>query len=473
MDEFPFQLLIKRDSPNTQTESLLCTALLRAIPGRRQVYDALWNGKSVIVKVFSHKISAKRHLKKEWQGLNLLQSRGLNAPQPLFYGQTENGQQAVVMEKIIDSTTALDAIRKTPDETAKLNLLAQICEELARQHNKGVLQKDLHLGNFLVSPVRNSTGRIPDAAAEKGKISNGVSGDKVFVLDPGQMRFFSHQISKEKSISQLASLGNCLPTSNTESIARVYKQYFRTRGWHFEKSDEALLQKQLIAHRKRAVKKWVKKCLRTTKRYLKIKTNNFLAVFDKSFCEGDEPLDFIKQIDALMDKGQILKSGHTCFVSRSRWNDKDIVIKRYNHKGFIHSLQHTIKGSRARRAWLHAHRLMTLQIPTPKPLAYIEQRKGPLVWKSYLVTEYVDGQKLYNFLEDGSITQQQRSAVTRQVMDLLNNLGQYRISHGDLKHSNILITNNGPVLTDLDGMKRHKWHWMYRYRQKKDLTRFG
>jgi serine/threonine protein kinase len=116
---------------------------------------------------------------------------------------------------------------------------------------------------------------------------------------------------------------------------------------------------------------------------------------------------------------------------------------------------------------------MTLQIPTPKPLAYIEQRKGPLVWKSYLVTEYVDGQKLYNFLEDGSITQQQRSAVTRQVMDLLNNLGQYRISHGDLKHSNILITNNGPVLTDLDGMKRHKWHWMYRYRQKKDLTRFG
>jgi serine/threonine protein kinase len=195
-------------------------------------------------------------------------------------------------------------------------------------------------------------------------------------------------------------------------------------------------------------------------------------VFDKSFCEGDEPLDFIKQIDALMDKGQILKNGNTCYVSRLRWNDKDIAVKRYNHKGFIHSLQHTIKGSRARRVWLHANRLMMLEIATPKPLAYIEQWKGLLVWKSYLVTEYVDGQKLYHFLRDGSVTQQHHSAITRQIMDLLNNLGQYRISHGDLKRSNILITNNGPVLTDLDGMKVHKWNWTYKGRQAKDWERF-
>jgi tRNA A-37 threonylcarbamoyl transferase component Bud32 len=173
-----------------------------------------------------------------------------------------------------------------------------------------------------------------------------------------------------------------------------------------------------------------------------------------------------------MDKGQILKNGNTCFVSHLRWNDKDIVIKRYNHKGFIHSLRHTIKGSRARQGWLHAHRLMMLQIPTPKPLAYIEQWKGLLIWKSYLVTEYVDGQQLYHFLQDGSITQQQRSATTQQVMDLLNNLGQYRISHGDLKHTNILITDNGPVLTDLDGMRVHKCNWTCNLRLTKDVDRF-
>ena len=109
------------------------------------------------------------------------------------------------------------------------------------------------------------------------------------------------------------------------------------------------------------------------------------------------------------------------------WNDNDIVVKRYNHKGLVHSLRHTIKRSRARRGWLHAHRLRMLQIPTPKPLAYIEQRKHKLVWKSYLVTEYVAGQKLYDFLRDSNITEEEHSKVTQQVTELLNKLGKYRI----------------------------------------------
>ena len=448
MDKFPFQLLIKPAPSKNQTESVLCTALLRAIPGRREVYEASWNGKSVIVKVFSHKISAKRHLKKEWQGLNLLQSKGLNAPQPLLYGQTEDGQQAVVMEKIVNSTTVLDALRKTPDKTKKLQLLVLVCKELARQHSKGVFQKDLHLGNFLLS------------------------GDNVFVLDVGQTRFFPREITRNRSISQLALLSGCLPANDTASLATLCEEYFRARGWQFGKPDELLFQKQLTVRRKRTIRKGLKKCLRTGKRYLKIKTGEYLAVFDRSLCRQDQPLDFIEQIDALMDKGQILKNGNTCFVSHLRWNDKDIVVKRYNHKGFIHSLRHTIKGSRARRGWLHAHRLTMLQVPTPKPLAYIEQYSGPLVWKSYLVTEYVQGQKLYNFLQDSKVTDEQRSKITTQVNELLDKLGKYHITHGDLKHTNILITDNGLVLTDLDGMKVHKWNWTCNLRLAKDVDRF-
>jgi tRNA A-37 threonylcarbamoyl transferase component Bud32 len=194
-------------------------------------------------------------------------------------------------------------------------------------------------------------------------------------------------------------------------------------------------------------------------------------VFDGGFCEGAEPFDFIKQIDSLMDKGRILKDGRTCYVSRVAWNGKDVVVKRYNHKGLIHSLRHTIKRSRARRGWLHAHRLRMLNIATPRPLAYVEQRKGPLLWKSYLVTEYVEGQRLYDFLRDSKIGQEERSRVTGKVKELLNRLGEHRISHGDLKHSNILITDNDPVLTDLDGMKVHKQNWTYQRRRTKDHAR--
>jgi serine/threonine protein kinase len=226
------------------------------------------------------------------------------------------------------------------------------------------------------------------------------------------------------------------------------------------------LNKEILARRE------LRKCLRTNTRYLRVKTGKCLAMFDRNFCEEAEPIDFIEQIDTLMDKGQTLKNDKTSYVSRLTWNGSDIVVKRYNHRGFVHSLRHTIKGSRALRAWLNAHRLMILQIATPKPLAYIEQHKGPFVWKSYLVTECVDGQNLHQFLRNGSISEEKRSAAIQQTIDLLNNLNRYKISHGDMKHTNILITDKGPVLTDLDAMRTHKWNWTYKARQIKDWERF-
>src|SRR4030065_1396395 len=178
MAEFPFQLSIKFASG--EIETLTCTALFRAIPGRREVYDALWQGRAVIVKVFLHSISAKRHLKREWRGLKLLQQRGLNSPETLFFGKTEDGQWALVMEKIANSLTTLEVLGKTTEKNKRLEIMVLICKELAKQHSGGVLQKDLNLGNFLMD------------------------GNKVFALDAGQMKFSSHQVTKSKGISQLA-----------------------------------------------------------------------------------------------------------------------------------------------------------------------------------------------------------------------------------------------------------------------------
>jgi serine/threonine protein kinase len=147
-------------------------------------------------------------------------------------------------------------------------------------------------------------------------------------------------------------------------------------------------------------------------------------------------------------------------------------VKRYNHRGLIHSLRHTIKKSRARRSWLNGHLLAMLNIATPKPLAFIEEYRGLLLWKSYLVTEYVDGRRLSVLLRDNSITEDKRSEITQQINRLLDKLEKYHIIHGDLKHTNILISENNPVLTDLDAMKTHKWDWTYKARQTKDMTRF-
>ncbi|MBN2183222.1 MAG: hypothetical protein JW715_15030, partial [Sedimentisphaerales bacterium] len=360
MTEVPFQLLIKRCDPKKQTERLLCTELLRCVPGRRQVYEASWNEKSVIVKVFSDKISAKRHTTREWRGLEELSKRQLTVPQSLFYGQTENGGWSVVSEKIVDSSTALDIYQNLQTSAERLDLLILVGRELAKQHIKGVLQKDLHLGNFLLK------------------------NDKVFLLDAGQMCFLDGEIGKKDSLYQLATLAAWLDENEKESINRLCSEYFDVRGWNFEEADKAAVWKYLASGRKKAIKRGLKKFLRTNKRHIKINNEKYTAVFDREFCLGAEPLEFIEKIDALMDDGKILKDGNTCYVSRLTWNGRDVVVKRYNHKGLIHSIRHTIKGSRARRCWICGHRLGMLKLATPKPLVYLEHRKGLLIWKSYI-----------------------------------------------------------------------------------------
>jgi len=449
MTEFPFQLLIKCRLPEERTESLTCTAFLRNIPGNRIVYEASWNAQEVIVKVFSHKISAKRRFEREWRALNRLQEKNLSSPAPLFYGKTENGSWALVMKKIADASTVLDVFNKTNGNGEKLNLLVMVCKELAKQHKKGVLQKDLHLGNFLLK------------------------GGEIFTVDATQMGFSSSEAGKNKSLSQLALLACNLPQIDTEFVTILYQEYACARNWSFDKSDIILFEKECFACRAKTIRIALKKSLRTSTRTLRVRAGRYRAVFDRGFYQGAEPLDFIKRIDTLMDAGQILKSANTSCVSRLTWNGKDVVVKRYNHKGFVHSLRHTIKRSRARRSWLHGHRLKMLNIATPAPLAYIEQRRWFFLWQSYLVTEYVQGQNLYIFLRDKNVHMEARSKVGEQLKALLAQLCKYRISHGDLKHTNILVTENGPILTDLDAMRVHRWSWTHKIRWSRDMKRFA
>ncbi len=446
--ELPFRLSLSRPL-GKKRETLTCISLLRRVPGNREVYEAIWNQRSVIVKLFFHKFKAKHHLKREWRGLNILQARGLNAPRPLFTGQTEKGQWTVVTEKIADATTALEAFRKAKEQSQRIELLAAVCRELAKEHNNGVTQKDLHLGNFLHA------------------------GGRVYVLDAGQMKFSRHQLGRKSSIVQLATLSCCLGDGDSGALEKLCREYAQARGWHFNKSDQRLFSRELEIQKKRIMARSLKKTLRTGKRHLRIKTDEHIAVFDRDFCGQGEAEDFIKHIDELMDKAAVLKKGNTCYITRLAWNGADTVVKRYNHKGLFHSVRHTIKRSRARRCWFAAQLLGMLNISVPRPLAFIEQRRANLVWKSYYVTEYKQGQNLHDFLQDTAVSKQSRAEAAEQVAAMLNKLAEHHISHGDLKHSNLLITKTGPVLTDFDSMKAHKFRLPYRIMRIKDVARIS
>jgi tRNA A-37 threonylcarbamoyl transferase component Bud32 len=149
------------------------------------------------------------------------------------------------------------------------------------------------------------------------------------------------------------------------------------------------------------------------------------------------------------------------------------VIKRYNHRGWLHSLRHTIKTSRARRSWISGHRLRFLGIRTPEPLAYVERLKGPLVRCSYILTEYVPGGSLADLLRDRGVRMEERRERIAEAEEMLRRLSDYRISHGDTKHTNIVMGRDGLVLMDLDAMTVHWWRWTSQVGHRKDMKRFA
>ena len=448
MAELPFQISIINHRDKNKTEIVDCRELLRAIAGRREVYAGSWNGRGVILKVFLDKISSRRHLKREWGRLHVLQSRGVSCPQPLFFGRTKAGDWAMAVEQITDSKTALEVFEETADVNEKVDLLVLIVKELAKQHSKGVLQRDLHLGNFLLK------------------------AEDIFTIDPAQIGFCDGQVGRRKSVEQLALIACSLPRQECGSIERLCHVYSEQRGWGFDGVDEGLLKELMELQRCRGISRGLKKFMRTNRRHLRIERAGVTAMVDRGFCREAEAVDLINQIDSLMDSGQILKKGNSSYVSRINYNDKDVVVKRYNHKGIIHSLRHTIKGSRGKKNWLNGHRLAMLDISTAKPLAYIEQRKGAVLWQSYIVTEFIEGQNLYDFLRNENVGKERRSDVIWRIRDMFDSLNRYNISHSDLKHSNILIVADDPVMMDLDAMGVYKWKWLYKIRYARDIRRF-
>ena len=63
-------------------------------------------------------------------------------------------------------------------------------------------------------------------------------------------------------------------------------------------------------------------------------------------------------------------------------------------------------------------------------------------------------------------------AVAQQVVALLAWLAECRISHGDMKGTNIILSQQGPAIIDLDAMREHTLGWKFRRLQQRDLQRF-
>jgi serine/threonine protein kinase len=109
-----------------------------------------------------------------------------------------------------------------------------------------------------------------------------------------------------------------------------------------------------------------------------------------------------------------------------------------------------------------------LGIPGVRPIALLEKRWGPLSFTAYFVAESVQGPDARAYFKETV----PRDKDLQKMAQIVVALKSQRIAHGDLKDTNFLMSDKGPVLIDLDSMRQYSSESVFRRAARKDRQRF-
>lgn len=441
----PFRL------PLAEDQTFLADQVVRVLPRKRIVAFGMWQDKYVVAKLFFDPKHAKRHLEKEVEGFKLLRENRIPTP-PLYYkGVSSDGRvQVLLFERIFDAKT-LDEIWKTRESTDELlPVLKATIIELATQHVLGVMQKDLHLKNFLLTRKT------------------------IFTLDGGQVELFPYLLPKKQSMENLALFLAQFGSGFEKYQETLFRFYAKSRGWLLKPEDIVELRLMIKKCNDDRWSRYAEKIFRDCTDFAEIRQWRMRGMYDRAYT-GEAFLQFLQDPESAFNHPSMtmLKAGRSTTVIKVVLDDRTFVVKRYNIKNFWTKLRRSFRMTRAAKSWRLAQKLCLFGIATAKPVAYLERRSFNFRGKSYYVTEYIEGKHLGEYLEyyqgiDGRV-----DTMVANITELLRGMSNLELTHGDLKMTNILIDEEQrPVFIDLDGTAEHFSLAPLRSAWRKEIKRF-
>lgn len=434
-------------SDSTGTSTLRLQRLLRVIPGQRYVGVGEWCGRPVLAKLLVGS-KASRHFERERMGAQLLAERQQSTPQLLAHGLRE-GEGGWLLFEYLDGSQGLgDAWQAVANEPplseGQQSVLAEALAALAGMHAQGLWQADLHLDNVL-----RHQGRL-------------------YLIDGGAVHAEGTRqpLSRARALENLGLFFAQLPGCFDPFLEELVVHYLLVNGEHALPLE--LLQQEVARQRRGRLSAYLKKLGRDCTEFSAQRGLMGLQVVRREEAAGLHGL--LADPDGAIEAGKSLKRGRSSTVALVDVGGRSLVIKRYNIKGFGHWLKRFWRPSRAWHSWVEGNRLGFLGIATPKPLAIIERRWCGLRGRSYLVTECIAGDNLLTRLPPDS----QRPAPDEELQALqrlMADLARERISHGDLKGTNLLWDRNQWALIDLDALCQHAREGRFRAAFRKDRAR--
>ena len=183
----------------------------------------------------------------------------------------------------------------------------------------------------------------------------------------------------------------------------------------------------------------------------------------------------IYNIESTLESGTLIKddkSTRIIYLHKPAFN-RPVIVKKFKFKGCLHSILRSLSVSRAKNYWRGAHALAEIGIITPKPLALIEKKLGPVMTESYIITEFYAGQNAKQLIDTpGKYSKETIEWFANEATTILSALFQNRITHGDTKLPNFMIKDSEVCVIDLDVMRIHPSKSDIRKYIKQDIERF-
>lgn len=433
--------------------TLTLQRLLRVLPGQRYVGVAEWRGRRVLAKLLVGR-KAARHFARELAGARLLAAQGLTTPLLLADG-LEEGEGGWLLFDFLDGAQSLgDAWRAVEGQTflsdEQQAVLGEALAAIARLHARGLWQDDLHLDNLL----RHA--------------------DRLFVIDGGGVRAQTpgQPLARDQVLANLGVFFAQLPVELEPFIEELLVHYLLVNGEHALPLEALLKEVDKVRHWR--LRDYLRKIGRDCSLFGVRRGASMLRVVRRQ--EESRLAPLLADPDAAIAGGQPLKLGGSSTVARVEANGRQLVIKRYNIKGFGHWLKRFWRPSRAWHSWREGQRLDFLGIATPKPLALLELRTLWLRRRAYLITEHTAGEDIIARFKSCLDTPERAASPPEAELQALDQLFaallRERISHGDLKGSNLLWQGGHWVLIDLDAMQHHLSAQRFARAYARDRARF-
>lgn len=439
----PSQLML------TEGSALEVQQWLRILPGKRLVGQGEWRGQQVLVKLFIAP-GAERHWQRESVGIQALQRAGITTPDLLDAGELPGGGRYLLTAFLSDACSLQqcwdELTDQSPNSEAATTILQSALTTIGSMHARGLAQTDLHLGNFL----RDGQGLLYV-----------IDGDAIEADKPGR------PLAASIAQTNLALFFAQLTPDWDAHQTRLLKAYLQAA--ESMPVDQQLLLADVQRQRKQRLDDFLRKTLRDCSQFAVHHSFDRLSVVLRSEQHWLAPL--LADPNSVFTDQPLLKDGGSSTVTRATLDGREVVIKRYNIKGFGHWLKRFWRPSRAWHSWLAGWRLSFLGIATPQPLAMIEQRIGPWRRQAWLVTEYCPGQDLLQLLGEAG-DRVPLGSEAKHLLQPFQQLTAMRISHGDCKATNLLWHEDAVVLIDLDALQAHSKQSKWRQAWQRDRARF-